>query len=185
MLETTPIFDDKAATYTPGTDFWNVLTDEMHSLYLLSFLLTADLDQAQQCFLGGMGECESEINVFMSWAQARARRTILERAIRIVRPTPEHADFPFVHHWQSATKAKGNIFDAVLGLNAFERFVYIATVLERQSDEDCSTLLGCSQRDVMIARSLALAQLANTYNPNTQPVEALGTWRTIFANHHA
>ena len=185
MLETTPIFDDKAASYAPGTDFWNVLTDEMHSLYLLSFLLTADLNQAQRCFLGGMGECDSEVDVFMSWAQSGARRTILERAIRLVRPTPEHADFPVVRHTQSAAKGKGNIFNAVLGLNAFERFVYITTVLERQSDEDCSTLLGCSQRDVMIARTLALAQLANTYNPSNQPVEALGTWRTIFANHSA
>ena len=67
MLEQpTHIFDDRATTYATGTDFWNILTDEMHSLYLLSFLLTADLEKAEQCFVSGMGECEEEIGVFMA-----------------------------------------------------------------------------------------------------------------------
>ena len=186
MLESTPIFDDKATSYAPGTDLWNVLTDEMQSLYLLSLLLTADLDKAQRCFLSGMGECEAEINVFMSWAQARARRTILEHAIWIVMPIPEHAhDFSFDQLKESAAKGNNNFFDAILKLSAFERFVYVMSVLERHSDEDCSTLLRCSPRDVMIARSLARAQLANTYNHNNQPVEPVGTWRVVFANHCA
>ena len=89
MLEPMHIFDERAATYATGTDCWNILTDEMHSLYLLSFLLTADLDKAEQCFVSGMGECEEEIGVFMAWVQAWARRTILKRAIRIIMPAPE------------------------------------------------------------------------------------------------
>jgi hypothetical protein len=186
MLQPTHIYDDKAASYAPGTDSWNALDDEMHNLYLLSLLLTADPHKAQQCFLGGIGECESDIDVFMSWAQARARRTIVERAIWVVSPTPEHAyDFSFDHLKLSAAKMKTNIFDAIVGLNAFERFVYIMSVVEKQSDEDCSTLLGCSQKAVMIARSVALVQLASTYTPDNQPVEASGTWRTMFANHAA
>jgi hypothetical protein len=36
------------------------------------------------------------------------------------------------------------------------------SVLEKQSDEDCSMLLGCSRRDVMIAREVALKRLSNT-----------------------
>lgn len=186
MLEFTSIFDDKTGSYAPGTDFWNVLTDEMHSLYLLSFLLTADLDKAQQCFLGCMGECNAEIDVFMSWAQARARRTILKHAIGLVSPRPKRAnDFSFGDFKKSAAKGKTNIFDAILGLNAFERFVYVMSVLERQTDEDCSTLLRCSRQDFMIARALALEQLANTYYCNNQPVEGVGAWRTMFANHRA
>ena len=97
------------ATYAPGTDSWNALADEMHNLYLLSLLLTADPHKAQQCFLGGIGECESEIDVFMSWAQARARRTIVERAIWVVSPTPEHAyDFSIDHLKLSAAKMKSS-----------------------------------------------------------------------------
>ena len=54
MLEQpTHIFDDRATTYATGTDFWNILTDEMHRLHLLSFLLTADLEKAEQCLSAG------------------------------------------------------------------------------------------------------------------------------------
>jgi hypothetical protein len=186
MLEPTHIFDERATTYATGTNFWNILTDEMHSLYLLSFLLTADLDKAKQCFVSGMGECKEEIGVFMEWAQAWARRTILKYAIRTIMPAPEHTDdFSFALLEGSAASGKTNLFDAIVGLNAFERFVYVMSVLERQSDDDCSTLLRCSRRDVIIARELALKRLANTHNPCDQPVEAVGAWRTMFANHHA
>lgn len=133
-------FDERAVTYAAGTDFWNILTDEMHSLYLLSFLLTADLDKAGQCFASGMGECEEEIGVFMAWAQARARRTILNHAIWMIRPAPERAeDFSSALRKGSATYERIKLFDAILGLNAFERFVYVMSVLEKQSDDDCST----------------------------------------------
>jgi hypothetical protein len=186
MLEPTHIFDERAATYPTGTDFWNVLTDEMHSLYLLSFLLTADCDEARQCLFGGMGECEEDLAAFMAWAQVWARRTILKRAIWMIMPTPERADdFSFVLLRQSAASRETNPFDAILGLNAFERFVYVMSVLERQSDDDCSTLLRCSRLDVIIARELALERLADTHNPWNQPVEAVGAWRTMFANRHA
>ena len=185
MLQPTHIYDE-AASYAPGTDSWNAVANEMHNLYLLSLLLTADPHEAQRCFFGGIGESESEIDVFMSWAQARARRTIVEHAIGVVAPIPEHAyDFSSDLLTLSAAKMKNNIFDAILGLNAFERFVYIMSVVEQQSDEDCSTLLGCSQKDVMIARSVALAQLASTYTPDNHPVEASGTRQTVFANHAA
>jgi hypothetical protein len=179
-------FDKSAVTYAAGTDFWNILTDEMHSLYLLSFLLTADLDKAGQCFASGMGECEEEIGVFMAWAQARARRTILNHAIWMIKPAPELAeDFSSALRKGSTTTERIKLFDAILGLNTFERFVYVMSVLEKQSDDDCSTLLRCSRRDVIIARALALERLANTYNTSDQPVEAVAAWRTMFPNHYA
>jgi hypothetical protein len=178
--------DERAVTYAAGTDFWNILTDEMHSLYLLSFLLTADLDKAGQCFISGMGESEEDIGAFMAWAQARARRTILNHAIWMIMPAPERAeDFSSALLKRSATSGRIKLFDAILGLNAFERFVYVISVLEKQSDGDCSTLLRCSRRDVVIARALALERLANTYNSWDQPVEAVMAWRTMFANHYA
>jgi hypothetical protein len=179
-------FDEGVVTYAAGTDFWNILTDEMHSLYLLSFLLTADLDKAGQCFISGMGECEEDIGVFMAWAQVRARRTILNHAIWTIRPTPERAeDLSSALLKGSATFGRIKLFDAILGLNAFERFVYVMSILEKQSDDDCSTLLRCSRRDLIIARALALERLANTSNTWDQPVETVVAWRTMFANHYA
>jgi hypothetical protein len=186
MLEPMQVFDERASTYATGTDCWNVLTDEMHSLYLLSFLLTADFDKAEQCFFSGIGECEEEIGVFMAWAQASARRTILKRAIRVIMPAPEHADdCSFALLKGSAGSGKTNLYDAIVALDPFERFVYVMSVLERQSDADCSALLRCSRRDVIIARELALERLANTHNPSDHPPETIGAWRTMFANHHA
>ncbi|MGA8437565.1 MAG: hypothetical protein WB762_26895 [Candidatus Sulfotelmatobacter sp.] len=47
---------------------------------------------------------------------------------------------------------------AVLQLEAFERFVYVMSVLERYSDLDCS-VLGCARRNVIAARIRALQQI--------------------------
>jgi hypothetical protein len=69
-------------------------------------------------------------------------------------------DFSFALLKGSAASGKTNLFDAIVALNPFERFVYVMSVLERQSDNDCSALLRCSRRDVIIARELALERLA-------------------------
>jgi hypothetical protein len=63
----------------------------------------------------------------------------------------------------------------VAALSAFERFVFVMSVLEKQSDEDCSMLLGCSRRDVMIARELAFKRPANNdhgYDQSTWSVRS-------------
>jgi hypothetical protein len=48
---------------------------------------------------------------------------------------------------------------AVLALPSFDRFVFVMSVLERYSDQDCSVLLGCARRDVLAARTRALQQI--------------------------
>jgi hypothetical protein len=184
MLEPTHIFDDRAANYANGADCCKVLNDEMHSLYLLSFLLTADSDKAKQCFVSGMGKCEEEIGVFLAWARVQARRAILQHAIWMITPAPERAnDSSFTFLKGSTVSGETNLFDAIVRLNAFERFVYVMSVLENQSDDDCSTLLRCSRQDVIIARALALERLANAYNTFGQPVQAAGALRTMCANN--
>ena len=155
MLVPMHVFDERATT--------NILTEEMHSLYLFSFLLTADTDIAEQCYICGLGECVEGISVFMDWARSWARRTILKHAIRMIMPAPEQMDrLSGISVKVAATSGKNNLFAAIVALSAFERFVFVMSVLEKQSDEDCSVLLGCSRRDVMIARELALKRLANT-----------------------
>ena len=154
MLETMQIFDERATT--------NTLTEEMNSLYLFSFLLTADNEIAQHCYISGLGECVEGISVFMDWARSWARRTILKHAIRVIMPAPEHMDnLSLISFNRTGTYEKNNLFAAIVALSAFERFVFVMSILEKQSDEDCSILLGCSRRDVMIARELALKRLAN------------------------
>jgi hypothetical protein len=166
MLEPTDIFDERATT--------NILTEEMRSLYLFSFLLTADNDKADQCFVGGLGECVEGISVFVDWARSWARRTILKHAIRMIMPAPEHTDnSSLIGLKEGATSGKASLFAAIVALSAFERFVFVMSVLEKHSDEDCSMLLRCSRRDIIIARELALKRLANTHdaviNPDVLP----------------
>jgi hypothetical protein len=95
-------------------------------------------------------------------------------AARIITPAPQRADdFPSAVFKGSAASGKTNHSDAIVLLNAFERFVYMMSVLERQSDDDCAALLGCSRRDVIIARELALERLATLTIPAIYP---LGPW---------
>jgi hypothetical protein len=165
MLEPFQIFDERATT--------NILTQEMHSLYLFSFLLTADNDIAEQCYVCGLGECVEGIGVFMDWVRSWARQTILKHAIRMIMPAPEHMDnLSSISLEGATTSGKNNLFAAIVGLSAFERFVFVMSVLEKQSDEDCSMLLGCSRRDVMIARELAFKRLADTDDTYDQYVWA-------------
>jgi DNA-directed RNA polymerase specialized sigma24 family protein len=155
MLEPKHIFDERAAT--------NILTEEMRSLYLFSFLLAADTDIAEQCYVRGLGECVEGIKVFMDWMQSWARLTIIKHSIRMIMPEPDNTkDWPVISLKGPKTLAKNSLFAAIVALSAFERFVFVMSVLEKQSDEDCSMLLGCSRRDVIIARELALQRLANT-----------------------
>ena len=186
MLESIQISDERTTNYATAADFCEIFTEEMHSLYLLAFLLTADNDKAEQCFINGLGECEEGMSVFMEWARSWARRAILKHAIRMITPARECADsLSFISLKGAATAGRNNLFAAIVALRAFERFVFVMSVLERQSDEDCSSLLGCSRRDIRIARTMAVQCLANIDTGRDQPGEALLAWQTIFANHHA
>jgi hypothetical protein len=53
MLAQLQSVDDRLIHDATATDFCEIFTEEMHSLYLLLFLLTADKDKAEQCFIGG------------------------------------------------------------------------------------------------------------------------------------
>ncbi len=49
------VVDERATRYPTVTDFFRSFNAEMHRLYLLSFLLTADHDKAEQCLVSAMG----------------------------------------------------------------------------------------------------------------------------------
>jgi DNA-directed RNA polymerase specialized sigma24 family protein len=147
----------------------------MNGLYLLSFLLTADRDQAEQCFTSGLGDSVKTNRVFREWARSWARRMIIQNAIRMIRPMPERAGMQALVPAglsREAVKSEHDVsITAVLALPAFERFVFVMSILERYSDQDCSVLLGCSRRDVALAKTQAaahLASLAESSAPGTQ-----------------
>jgi hypothetical protein len=137
-----------------------VFHEETDSLYRLSFLLTADREKAEQCFVSGFEDSVNGSLVFKEWARSWARRTIIQNAVRLINPHPteEHAP-PSLNSDGKRLAGEEVEIAAVLELGPFERFVYVISVLERYSDQDCSVLLGCAQRDVIAARIRALRQI--------------------------
>jgi hypothetical protein len=163
MLQTMHFVEERATPYPTVTDFLRTFNEEMHSLYLLSLLLTADHDKAEQCLVSAMGDCMEGIGVVVDWARSWVRGAVLKHAIQMIKPAPEHTDcVSFITLKRSATPAENDPFAAILLLDAFERFVFVMSILEEQSDEECANLLMCSRSDVMMARLLALKRQSST-----------------------
>jgi hypothetical protein len=164
MLAQVPSVGERTTSYATATDYCNIFAEDMHSLFLLAFLLTADQDRAEQCFVGGLGECVERIGLFLESARSCARRAIVKHAIRMIRPTPEEgANGLFVSAKSPADSGRSNPFAVILSLCAFERFVFVMSVLEGHSDEDCQSLLRCSRQEVVMAREVALRLIAAAY----------------------
>jgi len=147
--------------YAAEADFCRIFEKDMNRLYLLSLLLTADSEWAEKCFVAGLEDSKNSNPVFKEWAQSWARRTIIMNAIRMLAPRPERT----LARARSSHVGKLNDLPADLAavgeLSAFERFVFVMSVLEGYSDRECSLLLNCSGADVVIGRTRALQQLAS------------------------
>lgn len=148
------------APYARNDDFRKVFHEETASLYRLAFLLTADREKAQHCFVSGLEDSLHGSPVFKDWSHSWARRTIIQNAIRVINPRPmeEHVH-PSLDGGRRTLAVEPAETAAVLQLEPFERFVYVMAVLERYSELDCSLLLGCARRDVSAARVRALWQI--------------------------
>ena len=157
----------RAAPYASSDDFRRVFDEDMNSLYLLSFLLTADREKAEECFVSGLEDAVEGNPVFKEWARSWARRVIIVNAVRVINPRPaKERKWPFdsasgEQQRQNAGSGAGRDCCRFLRLEPFERFVYVMTVLERYSDHDCSLLLGCARRDVVAARIRALQRIGS------------------------
>lgn len=139
----------------------------MDSMYLLSFLLTADLTKAEECFVSGLEECVQGSHVFRDWARSWARRTIIQNAIRMLLPNKKNsvvADVARnpVNYPLGRTPEADYAIGSILRLQDFERFVLVMSVLEKYSDQDCSVLLDCSRRDIAETRITALLHVAES-----------------------
>lgn len=144
-----------------ATDICEEFTNEMHSLYLLSFLLTADKARAEQCLIEVLGKGVEEGGKFLEWARVPARMAILRHAIRMMRPIPlGMANQSTTNLNKPARAARNKPFAAIASLGSFERCVFVMSVLEGRSDEECTALLDCTRMDVVMGRELAQRVLA-------------------------
>ena len=160
----------RSMPYASSADFCRVFNQDLNSLYLLSFLLTADRKKAEQCFVSGLEDAADGNPVFKEWARSWARRVIIVNAVRAIDPRPMNSEPGNGNGFSSSASLNNGRTSpveqveiaAILALEPFQRFVYVMTVLERYSDQDCSLLLGCARREVAAARSRAFEQMGNT-----------------------
>jgi hypothetical protein len=158
MPQTIEVSMNGSTAYATSDDFCRIFSAEMNSLYLLGLLLTADAGKAEQCFIAGIGDSVEGNPVFREWARSWARRTIVKHAIQMTGPVQERLAITDTEPVRLEIEPQ---LRAILRLDTLERFVFVMSVLEGYSDQDCSILLGSSRQTVVNARVRALEHLAN------------------------
>jgi DNA-directed RNA polymerase specialized sigma24 family protein len=167
--------EKEADMYASHDDFRTIFKEGMKELYQLSFLLTSDPTRAERCLVSGLEDCVSGNPVFREWARSWAKRTIVQNAIRELKPRPSQSNSPLSRamfsNLDEHSRDPGGRFeiDAVLRLADFHRFVFVMSVLEHYSEHECALLLGCSARDIREGRARALMELADS--PRMEPSE--------------
>jgi DNA-directed RNA polymerase specialized sigma24 family protein len=169
--------EEQANRYASREDFHTIFSEHLNELYQLSFLLTRDPAKAERCLVSGLEDCVTGNRAFLEWARSWAKRAIVQNAIRELKPRPIHSNSPLpetiLPRIGQLSSGPGGHFaiDAVLGLEDFERFVFVPPVLEHYSEYDCGLLLGCSAREIRQGRTRALKELADS--PHMEPSENL------------
>ena len=170
-----PVREKEADMYASHDDFRTIFKEGLKELYQLSFLLTSDPTKAERCLVSGLEDCVSGNPVFREWARSWAKRTIVQNAIRELKPRPSQSNSPLSRamfsNLDEHSRDPGGHFeiDAVLRLADFHRFVFVMSVLEHYSEHECALLLGCSARDIREGRARALMELADS--PRMEPSE--------------
>jgi hypothetical protein len=154
------------SNYATRQDFCELFADNVESFYILSFLLTANPEMAEQCFVAGLDDCVNGISVFQEWVDCWARRLIVCCAVRLIQPRPGDtaprmsAFRPTDEDDVPGTALEEDPFARVLALKDFERFAFVLSVLEGYPDQSCATLLRASRQEVREARARAFDHLA-------------------------
>ncbi len=152
----------RAAEYATPQEFCAIFQRDMNRLYLLSLLLTANNQQAEEVFAAGLERCLSGTPVFRAWARSWAGRAILEAAISVLRPAP------FSRGRRQQDDAHGEVgggsfegIGPVLQLAPFDRFVFMMSALLQLSDRESAILLGCTVAELLQARRRAFGELSD------------------------
>ena len=151
-----------AGVYASVGDFRDALLSNMTCLFRLAYLLTGDKELAERCFVAGVDSCISATSVFREWASSWARRAIITNAIRMMSPrSGDHNNsLARENHPGAGSGFEDDPLRNVLWLKPFERVVFVISVLERFSDQECSLILSTSRGEVARARRSAFAHLA-------------------------
>lgn len=162
-------------TYASAADFGHVFLSNVNRLYLLAYLLTADHETAERCFVMGRDHCIDGSSVFKGWALSWARRAIIKDAIQMISPEPEgnSESLNKDSHRALCGRAEDYMLFNVVKLKPFERFAFVISVLERFSDHECSLLLRSTRREIIKARRNAMGHLLSRSELATSCIEMM------------
>jgi len=146
--------------YATSRDFCHIFENDMDRLYLLSLLLTADPEMAEECFVEGLETSKTSSPVFKEWAQSWARRSIVQNAIRMIHPLPTGI-LP-LNRVMDYSRTQPPAVAAIVALSSFDRFAYVLSVLEGYSLHECALLLNCRRHDLITARMRALQEVVKS-----------------------
>lgn len=176
---------ERATEYATCKDFQQIFKEEMAGLHLLAHLLTADSVKAEQCFVAGLEDSIHGNPVFKQWARAWSKRAIIQNAIKTVAPRPAAdnmaPDFPDRAEVARSGMDEAPLVSLVLQWTAFERFVFVMSVLESYAVRECAALLACTDQEIIAARSRVLERLADG---SWQAAAVLDSprWNALFAH---
>ena len=150
--------------YATIADFSRVFIEEMADLHQLASLLTKDPEKAERCFVASLENTLEAKHIFKRCALSWAKSMVIQNAIRALNPRPleRGSRNPATNQACDAIRVSSVHFELhrVLELEAFDRFVYVMSVLEGYSDKHCALLLGYSLQEIREARVRALTQMA-------------------------
>lgn len=143
--------------YATVSDFCTLFKTEANRFYFLCRLLLVDPAKAEHCFVLSLEACLKSHRVFREWTQRWATHTIIKTSIQM----NERNGVPAVHASAPTGNRKADMLLAAMQtLSSVDRIVYVMSVLERYSDQECATLLGITLRETKAARERALTQLS-------------------------
>jgi DNA-directed RNA polymerase specialized sigma24 family protein len=177
----------KANEYASQADFQKIFSEDMAGLHLLAYLLTASQEIAEKVFVAGLEDSINGNPVFRQWARSWSQRAIIKRAIKAVGPSPSgpHSEIPNIQP-QTGNLELDELVQGVARLNTFERFVFVLSILEGYSINECATLLACPAPDIVEAKSEALQKLAaHSQAEPAIPKSPIASWKSIFTSAEA
>lgn len=142
--------------YATAIEFCQIFSKNMEALYTLALALTADKATAEQCLLMALEECKKTASVFKQWAQSWSRLAVIESAIRLVRPSANDVVGEARSANDEVIEKSGPAAVHVSKMQAFDRFTFVLSVLDRYSVRDCAILLKCRPQEIKRARQRAM-----------------------------
>ena len=152
---------NRVPVYATQDEFCRIFAEDENALYLLAYLLTTDTLKAEQCVVAGLEDSIQGNPVFKEWVRSWSKRMIIKNAIQMV--SPALGQMNGAPHVSDSDALGLNLEDslaAVLQLAPLERFVFVMSVLEGYSLQECCILLGRTKEDVANVRARALQNLA-------------------------